>query len=131
MDIFGSIPQPWRYVLVVVICFLVSVAGVVWGVHTGSPSAGQRGGAIATGLAFVMLFSRPDYGLLMYRAGKEDPAPLGQSKIDALEVKMAAFEQALEINSGGVAVQNFGIAAAGAIGAIFWGFGDIFVCWFK
>jgi hypothetical protein len=123
-----SLTQPWRYRLVFATCILLSIGGILWGIHVNIAAAAQRGGALATMFAFVNLLLRPDYGLLIYNefkaAIKSDDLPT------RIKEQLAALELSMAINADGQEKQNRWIAGSTAVGTIFWGFGDVFASWF-
>jgi hypothetical protein len=121
-----DIPQHWRFILVAGASFILSAVGIAIGVYEKCPADGERGGALATAIAFAALFVRPDYGLRIYEERKRKiPADLPKNEQLVLEVD--AIAQALKLNSKGQKYQNYAIAAASLIGTIIWGFGDLVV----
>ncbi len=121
-------PPLFRYISVAILSAALSVGGVIWAAHTRCPANGGRGGAVATALAFVVLFLRPDYGLWLFKQRREKMKP-NLPEVERVGSELTALVESLEINSKGQKNQNIALAVASGIGTIFWGFGDIFAKW--
>jgi hypothetical protein len=128
MGFWEKVPQLWRYVVIAALSLGISMVGVFWAVHRNCPAQGGRGGAIATVVAFAILFLRPDYGLRIYEERKSRISP-NLPQIEQLNLELKALIAGLRINSSGQAHQNRALVIASIIGTIFWGFGDVFATW--
>ena len=126
MKVLESIPPLVLYGLEVLLCITFSVGGVLRAVHLGCPAEGGRGGAIATVIAFLILFSRPDWGLRFFADRNESK---GDSSPISLERKVDLLYGALQADSVGRTAQNYALACATITGTLFWGFGDYFAKW--
>jgi len=127
---FPRVPQFWRYVLLVITAFLLSAGGIIWATHTRRALDAGCGGAVATAIAFVALFVRPDYGLQIYKE-RAKRIPDSASPIDRLSAQVDALVAALHINSDGQKKQNRAIAIASVIGTMAWGFGSYVAAWLQ
>jgi hypothetical protein len=94
-------------------------------VHTRCPANGGRGGAVATALAFVVLFLRPDYGLWLLKQRREKMKP-NLPEVERVGSELTALVESLEINSKGQKNQNIALAVASGIGTTFFGDSAIF-----
>jgi hypothetical protein len=127
MGLIG-VPPLHRYIIVALLSAALSVGGVFWAAHIRCPADGGRGGALATALAFIVLFLRPDYGMWIFKHRKEK-IPADLSETERLRMELAELIKSLDINSNGQRNQNIALAVASGIGTIFWGFGDLFAKW--
>jgi hypothetical protein len=121
-------PPLSRYISVAILSAALSVGGVIWAAHIRCPADGGRGGAVATALAFVVLFLRPDYGLWLFEQRREKTKP-NLPEAERVGKELTLLVESLEINSKGQKNQNIALAVASGIGTIFWGFGDVFAKW--
>jgi hypothetical protein len=123
MKWWDTVSQPWRYVIIICMSLIISCAGVLWASYTGKAQDGGRGGAIATVIAFAILFLRPDYGMRIYEERKARIKP-DLPQLEKLDQEVKALVTGLRINSIGQAHQNRALVIASIIGTLFVGFGD-------
>lgn len=129
MFLLSRVPPKGRYALVTAASLIASVYGVYYAVIHHHPEIAGRGGAVGTAIAFLALIARPDYGFQIYER-RIETIPPGLTAIEQLEERVAALEAALVTNSPGQQFQNYTIAIATIIGAMFAGFGEMIARWF-
>jgi hypothetical protein len=118
---WNSVPQRWRYVVLISLTVIISLAGIVCAVKANSTADGGLGGAVAAILALATVLLRPDYGLKRYKNIIESLGHL--STLDELQAKHEALVTGLELNSKGQHNQNKTLVAASVIGTFFTAFG--------
>lgn len=123
-----------------------SLAGVFIGAYITRPIDGQRGGAVAVGLAFWVLFVRNDYGARVQKAISEEPAVQrmirahGQpgragetvsTPTEELKTQVIAIIARLDTDDASQGSQNIAMTFASCFGTFIWGFGDLIACWLR
>ena len=121
--LWARVPLLWLYIVLDLASLVFSILGVLLAIYKHCPSLGGLGGALGTAFAFVALFLRPDYGLRLYEILLKGIPP-DLPKLEQLEAKLNAVEEALRVNSNGLTFQNGAIAIASVIGTLFWAFGE-------
>jgi hypothetical protein len=130
---------------------VLSIGGVAVAVGvTGDPLDGGRGGAVAVALTLVAFFLRRDIGRRLRKAFTETlpglsedierlspasrridagPASPGPEALDSLTRRLDAIESSLRVVERSEQTMDRYVAAAAAVGTLFWGFGDIAAGW--
>jgi hypothetical protein len=129
-----------RFRIVLAAATFLSVAAVPFGAFvTRSAADGQRGGAIAVALSFIILFLSRGYGTKVYKILTEEVAQVeedlktirGAPERSAVTdgQKIEALVSKTKIDADNQEVQNFYLAWSSGLGTIAWGFGDIPTQW--
>lgn len=131
------------YQLILLVCILFCLAGVAAGVLTENSSHGGRGGALGVAVSFFSLFALRSYGddlvetygkrtnqILDLIEDEEGEKDASDERLERLNRGLELLSQKLRVDSLGQKRQNVYLAWSGGISTIFWGFGDIFSCWF-
>lgn len=131
------------YQLILLVCVIFCFFGVLVGGLTKDPSHGGRGGAVGVAVSFFSLFALRPYGDALFEMfGKRTNQVLDsiEDERGELDASSESFERLkrsvellahkLHVDSLGQRRQNIFLALSGGISTVFWGFGDIFTCWF-
>lgn len=134
------------YVLVLIACITVSIAGIGLAAFLHSPSDGGRGGALAVVASFAALFLGRDFGaipitvlalrqeiLKLRRAAVPAHAEDTGDPLDRLEGDLDALVSALKAanvhGASSTREQNWFLAISSILGTLAWGFGDWAAAW--
>ncbi|HTV34023.1 MAG TPA: hypothetical protein VME69_13140 [Methylocella sp.] len=124
LKVWKRIPPFWRYTLTVFLSLFISVFEVWVAVRRNQPEQGERGGAVATIIALVIVFLRPDWGKHNYDM-RIKMIPNEASEIARMTAKVDALAAWLEIDTVDHAKQTKALFIATAIGTAFWAFGGL------
>jgi hypothetical protein len=137
-----SIPEHFRFVLLSVLCVIISAVSVIISVKTCTPGDAGLGGALGVALSFAALFLSGNYGSKVYELititlptiekrlarpeqGKNETDNPNQGEaIETMKNKIAALQAQFKIERQGQLIQNQYLAAMSIISTLFWGFGE-------
>jgi hypothetical protein len=125
-----------RYWLLFAASVVLSIAGITWGVLSGNPVNGTRGGSVAVMFSFAALFISRGYGAKVYdiiahqmqEMGRSADRPQGTSveeRIESLKTQLTAMGEQIRLNAEEQFEQNICLALSTVTGTLTWGFGDM------
>ena len=107
------------------LAIVLSGAGIAYAVWFGMAADGGRGGAIAVGLTFFILFM----GRGTAEAALEAPLPQTGDALARLEQELARVRGALAASLDWSRKEKVYLTVSSVVGTLAWGFGDVVAKW--
>ncbi len=111
--------------LAMIAAIVLSGAGIAYAVWFGVAADGGRGGAIAVGLTFFILFM----GRGTAEAALEAPLPQTGDALARLEQELARVRGALAASLDWSRKEKVYLTVSSVVGTLAWGFGDVVAKW--